>query len=323
MQLLSLLAWVLLPGCGAVTGPDSVRGFLGGSLSVTCTYEPGWEESPKFWCRTIARIGILCIGRMLVTSESEPEVLHGRFSIRDNRTRREFTVTVDALAAEDAGTFLCGVRTGILRFDKSAAVKVIVVPASSTLPSSTYTTTTTFSDLILSVTGCTQTVSQREIVQSTSNPSTPQLSNVVEHILTPAIIVVLFLLAVAAGVLLILSSKKKATSMLHPALSGAAIEMDRTHRMSPTGAEALNYADIDHNTGVAESQYSNAEAFCRLETPPMEYIEVRHSAQRLEEKREALYARVQKPVVQKEQIYTNMPSAPQPSEELYSTVYGR
>ncbi|XP_018864085.1 CMRF35-like molecule 8 isoform X2 [Parus major] len=256
MQLLSLLAWVLLPGCGAVTGPDSVRGFLGGSLSVTCTYEPGWEESPKFWCRTIARIGILCIGRMLVTSESEPEVLHGRFSIRDNRTRREFTVTVDALAAEDAGTFLCGVRTGILRFDKSAAVKVIVVP-------------------------------------------------------------------VAAGVLLILSSKKKATSMLHPALSGAAIEMDRTHRMSPTGAEALNYADIDHNTGVAESQYSNAEAFCRLETPPMEYIEVRHSAQRLEEKREALYARVQKPVVQKEQIYTNMPSAPQPSEELYSTVYGR
>ncbi|XP_014111273.1 PREDICTED: CMRF35-like molecule isoform X2 [Pseudopodoces humilis] len=277
MQLLSLLAWALLPGCGAVTGPDIVWGFLGGPLSVTCTYQPGWEESPKFWCRTTARISFFCTGRMLITPESEPEVLRGRFSIRDNRTRREFTVTVDALAEEDAGTFLCGVRTGIFRFVKSAAVKVIVVPASSTLPSSTYTTTT-FSDLILSVTGCTQTVSQREIVQSTSNPSTPQLSNVVEHILTPAIIVVLFLLAVAAGVLLILSRKKKATSMLHPALSGAAIEMDRTHRMSPTP---------------------------------------------LEVEREALYARVQKPVVQKEQTYTNMPSAPRPSEELYSTVYGR
>ncbi|KAM7035801.1 CMRF35-like molecule 8 isoform 1-T1 [Acridotheres tristis] len=315
MQLLPLLTWALLPGCGAVEGPSSVRGFLGGSLSVTCTYEPDQEKLPKFWCETRILSVFTCSKDIVITSESHLEVRKGRFSIRDNRTHRAFTVTVDELSKEDEGTFRCGVRTSKYSFDQAAVVKVIVYPASSTLPSSTCTTTT-FSDLTPFVTGHTQTVSQAEIVQSTSTPSAPQVLNVVEHILIPAVIVVLFLLVVATGILVILSRKKKA-------LSGTDIEMDRTRSMSPTDAEALNYADINHGRGAAESQYSNIRAGRPLETPPMEYVEVRKSAQPLEEEKDALFAKVQKPVPQQDQIYANVPSAPRPSEELYSTVWER
>ncbi|XP_056361574.1 protein CD300H-like isoform X3 [Oenanthe melanoleuca] len=293
MRLLALLAWALLPGCGAVMGPAEVRGFLGGSLSITCTYERGQEKYPKFWCKPKAFSLYTCAYDIVITSESKPEAQEGRYAIRDNDTLLAFTVTVDNLSKEDAGTFRCGVRTSKLWYDKSAAVKVIVYS------------------------GHTQTVSQGEIVQSTSNPSTPQVLNVVEHILIPAVIVVLLLLVVAAGVLVILSRKKKA-------LSSTDIEMDKTRSMSPTqDAGALDYADINHGRGAAESPNSNAGAVRPRETPPMEYVEVRQSARPLEEETEALYAKVQKPVPRQEQIYANVPAAARPGEELYSTVWGR
>ncbi|XP_062362295.1 CMRF35-like molecule 8 [Cinclus cinclus] len=314
MELVPLLAWALLPGCGAVMGPGEVWGPLGGSLSVTCRYKPGQEKLPKYWCRPSTLINY-CIVNKIITSESDPEVLRGRLSIRDNRTDQAFTVTVDGLSKEDEGTFFCGVKTGLFQYDDRAAVKVIVYSASSTLSSMTCTTTMS-SDLAVSVTGRTQTISQGEIVQPTTNLSTPQVLNVVEHILTPAVVVVLFLLVVAAGVLVVLTRKKKS-------LPGTDIEMDRTHSMSPTDTEALNYADINHDMGVAGSQYSNAEAVRSLEMTPMEHVEARQSAQPLEEEGKALYAKVQKPMPQQEQIYANVPSASRPSEELFSTVLGR
>ncbi|XP_066188536.1 LOW QUALITY PROTEIN: CMRF35-like molecule 6, partial [Sylvia atricapilla] len=130
MRLLPLLAWALLPGCGAVTGPGTVREFLGASLSLTCTYDRGQEKLPKFWCtlKSFPSIGT-CKHDIVITSESESEARRGRFSIRDNRAQRVFTVTVDALSKEDQGTFYCGVRTRIFQRDDSVAVKVIVASA--------------------------------------------------------------------------------------------------------------------------------------------------------------------------------------------------
>ncbi|XP_040437702.1 uncharacterized protein LOC121082418 isoform X1 [Falco naumanni] len=131
--------------------------------------------------------------------------------------------------------------------------------------------------------------------------------DVVGHILIPGVVAALLLLAVAVGILVILARKRK------KAPSGAAVEMDRTRSASHTGADALNYAVINHCTGIAESQlYSNVEAFRCLVNTATEYMEVKQSNKYLEEEKEATYASVHKSPMEQQEIYANVPLAPQP-----------
>ncbi|XP_026716872.1 CMRF35-like molecule 1 [Athene cunicularia] len=283
--------------------PAIVRGYVGGSVSVSCAYRAGQEMKPKFWCYPGAIF--TCSDDIIITSSEQPVVQQDRFSIRDSRTRRVFTVTMERLTEGDAGMYICGVRTGTFQADESHVVKVIVDAAPPSIsPPSPYTLPTS------SLPVPTQTTPPGKVVVPGSNhlhhgDSSPPGLNTVEHILTPGIAVVLLLLVVAAVVLVILSRKRK------KALSRAAVEMDRIHSTSHTERDALNYAEIKHVSGTAESQlYSNTEAVRCLTNTTTEYMEVKQSNQCLEKEKETTYASTQNSLLEQQEIYVNVPSAP-------------
>ncbi|XP_003279296.1 CMRF35-like molecule 8 [Nomascus leucogenys] len=141
-----LLLWV--PGCFALSGPSTVAGPVGGSLSVQCRYEQEHETLNKYWCRPPQ---ILRCNK-IVETKGPAGTRKGRVSIRDSPANLSFTVTLENLTEEDAGTYWCGVDTPWLRdfHDPYFQVEVSVFPASTSMtPTSvtaakTSTTTTAF-----------------------------------------------------------------------------------------------------------------------------------------------------------------------------------
>ncbi|XP_070244873.1 CMRF35-like molecule 6 isoform X2 [Bos mutus] len=65
---------------------------------------------------------------MVETTESEREVRRGRMSIRDHPASLTFTVTLESLREEDAGTYRCGIDV-LSTFDPIFEVEVSVIPA--------------------------------------------------------------------------------------------------------------------------------------------------------------------------------------------------
>ncbi|XP_067403933.1 CMRF35-like molecule 5 [Emydura macquarii macquarii] len=129
MRIFPVLGWMLIPGCWALTGPGTVRGPAGGSVTVLCSYDRGYESYKKYWCwpGSWAR----CFNGVYIAESSgtEAEVKRDRVSLRDNHRLRSFTVTVENLTPADAGTYQCGIdRTGL---DLVHNVEVIVTPGTS------------------------------------------------------------------------------------------------------------------------------------------------------------------------------------------------
>ncbi|XP_065550103.1 CMRF35-like molecule 7 [Lathamus discolor] len=116
------LLWILFPGGWAVTGPTQVMVNQGSSLVVSCSYEPGYELYPKFWCQR----GFLGLCTSITqTDGSEVTVTRARVSIKDNHTSHSFTVTLDHVTLEDAGWYSCGVKRKMW-FSLKHSTKVMV-----------------------------------------------------------------------------------------------------------------------------------------------------------------------------------------------------
>ncbi|VCW50035.1 unnamed protein product [Gulo gulo] len=124
-----LLLWV--PGCWSLRGSPSVTGTVGGSVSVQCQYEEKFRENTKYWCKSP------CVWSMVKTREADREVRKGRVSISDHPANLTFTVTLESLTEDDAGTYRCGIDLlglpGYL-FDHTFQVVLFVTPATTPAP---------------------------------------------------------------------------------------------------------------------------------------------------------------------------------------------
>ncbi|XP_010214337.1 PREDICTED: CMRF35-like molecule 8 [Tinamus guttatus] len=115
-------------GCWALTGPHSVQGTVGGSLSVSCKYEEGLETNEKFWCKPGSFLS--CDGPYIIATSEHKSFAHKeRISIVDDQTRQVFTVTMRNLTTGDTGTYRCGVERTLL--NDRHTVKVNVFPEKS------------------------------------------------------------------------------------------------------------------------------------------------------------------------------------------------
>ncbi|KAM6050078.1 CMRF35-like molecule 5 [Theristicus caerulescens] len=134
------LVWTLFPGGWAVTGPAQVMAEQGGSLAMSCSYEPGYELYPKYWCRP--SFLWFCFIYIAQTNGSEVTVTQGRVSIGDNHTARSFTVTLGGVTPEDAGWYSCGVRRKLwfsLRHNTEVMVSAATTKGSNVSPLATTT----------------------------------------------------------------------------------------------------------------------------------------------------------------------------------------
>ncbi|XP_057631933.1 CMRF-35-like molecule 4 [Chionomys nivalis] len=105
----SALLLLQVPGCVPLHGPSTVTGAVGESLSVQCQYEEEYKSNAKYWCRHSLQ---QC--KVIVRTRGSKEARSGRVSIRDHLANLSFTVTLENLTLEDAGTYKCGVDVPII-----------------------------------------------------------------------------------------------------------------------------------------------------------------------------------------------------------------
>ncbi|XP_029291135.1 polymeric immunoglobulin receptor-like [Cottoperca gobio] len=85
----------------SAAGLIHVSGYEGRGAEVSCTYEQGYESYEKYLCKKE------CSNEdVLITTT---QAARYKYSIRDHKQRRVFTVTISDLNLTDAGIYWCGV----------------------------------------------------------------------------------------------------------------------------------------------------------------------------------------------------------------------
>ncbi|XP_048651284.1 CMRF35-like molecule 6 [Marmota marmota marmota] len=131
----SVRAWppsLCFSDCVPLSGPSKVTGTVGGSLIVQCQYGKQFRTKDKLWCKK----SVFFCYDIVKTRGSGGEVRSGRVSISDHPANLSFTVTMERLTLEDAGSYECRVDTPRYKgFFPYFKVEVAVLPALTTASS--------------------------------------------------------------------------------------------------------------------------------------------------------------------------------------------
>ncbi|XP_076726618.1 CMRF35-like molecule 6 [Callospermophilus lateralis] len=92
---------------GSLHGTSKVTGTVGGSLIVQCQYGKEFRTKDKLWCKK----SFSYCKDIVKTRGSGGKVRSGRVSISDHPAKLSFTVTMERLTLEDAGSYRCRVET--------------------------------------------------------------------------------------------------------------------------------------------------------------------------------------------------------------------
>ncbi|XP_039610064.1 polymeric immunoglobulin receptor-like [Polypterus senegalus] len=104
-----------------------ISGFEGLVTSVQCSYNLGYSNFVKYWCR-----GEKLSNCIILRKTSETQNKGDKYFIRDDKTRGDFTMTINQLERSDTGSYWCGIEK--LDHSKSnAVVRLTVVEGVSTL----------------------------------------------------------------------------------------------------------------------------------------------------------------------------------------------
>uniref|UniRef100_A0A8C0L6R4 Ig-like domain-containing protein n=1 Tax=Canis lupus dingo TaxID=286419 RepID=A0A8C0L6R4_CANLU len=123
LELFLMHLGLCFPGSYEITGPNAVRGLVGGSLTVECCYASTWKTYSKWWCR--GSIWRRC-NILVQTTGSEQKVKKNKVSIRDNQKNFTFSVTMEELTETDTDIYWCGIeKSGT---DLGVEVKVTIDP---------------------------------------------------------------------------------------------------------------------------------------------------------------------------------------------------
>lgn len=291
--MLPVLGWVLIPDCWALTGPDTVHGYAGSSLSVICRYKKSYRDNTKFWCKQ-SQNTFFCSPSSLIKSDSDMKVEVGGVSIEDKKRYKYFIVTMDNLQVADSGIYQCGIEHWLT--DTRHDVTVTVFPAPISKPEETS----------VSMEPSSPDPSKKTTTDfKKPNLSLQEGSNKPDVILVNCIIVIVSLLLLATVMLVIMTRKKRTGSFWWRKKETKPSNIVTVYNTVVAPKENLV---PDHPTST-----NRMGPYCNVEITPESNGERIHSQRKaLEKRNEVTYATLMISDPQQDTIYANVDVTPNP-----------